>query len=122
MSCDEIRTNSFLCKDAKESNRSCQKRRLCVLSKLQVLFRSFEAKPGYRGVERCVGFLKCGSSRRKLLRDLAAHARTLRALAGKDECGFHKAKIVRGHKDTRAQLESIGNCRFQGFCISNSEI
>src|SRR5262249_48215992 len=86
---DKIRTDSFFFEYAEKGDRSCKNRGLSVLGKLEILLRPFEAKSGYRKIEGGIGFVKDGASGREFLRDLATHARVLRALTRKNKCSFH---------------------------------
>ena len=65
-----------------------QHRRLGVGGELKLFGGAFKTEPGKREAERVVGLRESLAGHRKVLPQLARHARLLRALSGKKKCEF----------------------------------
>jgi len=76
----------FLFQHAIGSYGSGQDGGLCLLSKLELIFRAFETELGDLVAERFVGFIKSLFRNRMIGGEFFAHANGLGALSGEEEC------------------------------------
>src|ERR1019366_2313421 len=82
---------------------------LGVFSFREFSFRTVETNRSQVVAERSVGAVEPGFGRRKFFSEILAHAGGLRALSGKQQCGF-------SHKQRTLHMKSARNERLKKLC------